>query len=104
LIAAPPPWEKARDKMKFVVGTALLKVPLIVIGVVVLCLGASFVLTDRAPSTLPRRARHLLAGISAMWSSPPKVVPSPPLVNMPVVPVEAAGLEVRDEYFAMTRH
>ena len=87
--------------MKSVVSTAFLKVPLIVIGVVVLCLGVSFVLTDPAPSTLPRRVRHLLAAISAMWSSPPRAVPTPPLVDIPVMTVEAAGHEVRDEYFVV---
>ena len=87
--------------MKSVVSTAFLKVPLIVIGVVVLCLGASIVLTDPAPSTLPRRLRHLLADISAMWSSPPRAVPTRPLVDIPVMTVEAAGLEVRDECFVV---
>ena len=69
--------------MKSVVSTAFLKVPLIVIGVVVLCLGVSFVLTDPAPSTLPRRVRHLHAAISAMWSSPPGLYRPPRLSTYP---------------------
>ncbi len=87
--------------MKSVIRTALLKLPLIAIGIFVLCLVVSFVLTDPAPSTLPRRTRRLFAAISAILSSAPKVVPSPPLVNMPVVPAEAAGLVVRDEYYVV---
>ncbi len=43
--------------MKSVVVTALLKVPLIVLGIFFLCLGLSFILTDPDPSTLPERAR-----------------------------------------------
>jgi len=87
--------------MKSVVGTALLKVPMIVVGLVVLCLVASFVLTDPAPSTLPRRVRRLFADIAAILSSKPEVVPSPPLVDMPVVPAELAGPEVHDDYYVV---
>jgi hypothetical protein len=78
-----------------------LKFPLIVVGLVVLCLGASIVLTDPAPSTMPRRARRLLADISARWSSPTRIAPNPPLVSVPVVTVQASGREIRDEYFVV---
>ena len=93
--------EKARGMTKSAVGATLLKVSLIVVGVVVLSVGASIVLTDPAPSTLPRRARHWLADISAKRNPPPKGIATPPLVNIPVMTVEAAGLEVRDADFVV---
>jgi len=88
--------------MKLRVVSVSLKFPLIVIGLVVLCLGASIVLTDPAPSTLPGRARSWLASISARWSSPPRKNTSfPPLVSFPIATAEAAGPRVRDESFVV---
>jgi Protein of unknown function (DUF3179) len=84
-----------------VVGS-FLKFPLMVIGLVLPCLGASIVLTDPAPSTLPWQARRWIADISARWYSPPrKNTPFPPLVSFPVATAQAAGPEVRDEQFVV---
>src|SRR5262245_47875994 len=58
-------------------GRAVLKVPLIGLGLIALGLGASLVLTDPDPATLPRRARRWLAPVSWRSSSPPPVAPRP---------------------------
>jgi hypothetical protein len=62
-----------------VCGRAVLKVPLIGLGLVALCLGASLVLTDPDPASLPRRARRWLAAGSWRSSSPQPVAPRPVL-------------------------
>src|ERR1700735_1824900 len=70
-------------------GTLFLKVPLIVISIVVLCLGASIVLTDPSPATLPLRARDALAAIPGQWSTWQKAAatePAPPSVVEEPVP------------------
>ncbi len=94
--------------MRFRVVSSLLKVGLIAPGLAALSLGASIVLTDPTPSTLPARLRQWLAGISARFPSPPakypsapRNAPSPPLVGFPVVSVEDAGPNVRDECFVV---
>ena len=80
----------------------LWKLPLIVIGLIVLCLGASIVLTDAAPSTLPGYAWRWLADIPARWFPPPRQNTAfPPLVRVPIVTAGAAGPEVRDDYFVV---
>jgi FG-GAP-like repeat len=56
-------------------GAALLKVSLIATALVVLSLGATIILTDREPTTLPARARRWLAAQSWRSSSPPPGVP-----------------------------
>ena len=87
--------------MKSAVSTAFLKVPLIVIGVVVLCLGASFVLTDPAPSYLAPAATALARGHFSDVVLPAQGCTDPPACHIPVMTVEAAGLKVRDEYFVV---
>jgi uncharacterized protein DUF3179 len=88
--------------MKPRVVSGLVKFPLIGMGLVVLCVGASVVLTDSAPSTLPGRARRWLADISAHWFPPPRKNTSfPPVARFPVVSAQAAGPEVRDDYFVV---
>ena len=60
-----------------VVGKVLLKVPLIVVGVVLLALGASIVLTDPDRATLFLRARRWIAARAWRSSSPPRAVAEP---------------------------
>lgn len=66
-----------------------------------LSLGASIVLTDPAPSTLPDRARQWLRQTAISSPSPPRNAPSPPLFGFPVVSVEDAAAVVRDEDFVV---
>jgi Protein of unknown function (DUF3179) len=99
--------------LKLSVSTALFKVPLIAIGVAVLCLATSFALTDPAPTTLPRRTWRLLQDIAALPSSPatdlpadlpsapPEFVPYPPVTYVPVVNVEGAREDVQDECYVV---
>ena len=79
----------------------LIKAALTVIGLAALSLGASVALTDAEPSTLPARTWRMLADIPAINHPPPGFVPNPPLVGFPVVPVHAAGPEVRDECYVV---
>ena len=67
------PSKRRRRMRKFPVSRRLLTKLSIAIGIVVLSLGSTLVLTDPAPSTLPRRARTLLADSLARWTSPPRI-------------------------------
>ena len=82
-------------------GAVFLKASLIAIGVVVLAVGACILLTDSAPSTMPRRTWHWLADLPSMWSYQPRGMENPPLVNIPVMTVDDARSEVRDEDFVV---
>jgi hypothetical protein len=87
--------------MKLSVGTILFKIPLLVIGLVVVCLVAAFVLTDPAPSTLPRRARRLAGEIAAIVTARRGPLPLPPLVDVPVVSIPEARALVADESYVV---
>src|SRR5438045_128695 len=63
--------------MRPVHGRAVLRIPLIGMGLVALCLGACLVLTEPDPATLPVRARRWLASGSWRSSYPPAVAPRP---------------------------
>jgi Protein of unknown function (DUF3179) len=79
--------------------TVFIKIPIIAAGMAVLSLIASFILTDPAPATLPRRTIQALAGIVPIGNSPPKNSSNPPLVNFPIAKAEDVGAQIRDEYF-----
>jgi Protein of unknown function (DUF3179) len=74
----------------------------IVSGLIVLSLGASVLLTDHAPTTLPARALSWVSSISTMWfAAPRRNTPFPPVDHIPVVTAERAAPEVRDDYFVV---
>jgi hypothetical protein len=87
--------------MKPKIGTIIVKVPLIVIGIITACLVATLVITDRSPSTLPRRTWRMLSEIAGLLAPPRRPAPLPPLVNVPVVPVDGAGSVIRDESYVV---
>jgi hypothetical protein len=87
--------------LKSTAGKTLFKLTSAVIGIVVIGLGASIVLTDPTPTTLPRRSWQLLLGLAAMFSPPSKPVPNPPIVNVPIAPADDAELDVRDTHFVV---
>lgn len=66
-----------------------------------LSLGASIVLTDPAPATLPGRARDWLKHISMRARSPQRNAPCEPLLDIPVISAQDAGTEVRDACFVV---
>ncbi len=76
-----------------------MKILIIAVGVVLLALTAAVVLTDPSPSTLPSRTRRMLGERIANWFSSPVILPSRPLVDIPIIRAEDAGMTISDEYF-----
>jgi hypothetical protein len=81
--------------------TVFVKVPAIVASMAVLSLVVSVVLTDPAPSTLPRRTLQRLVGSLYTGSSPPQNSSNPPLINFPIATAKDAGAKVHDDYFVV---
>jgi hypothetical protein len=80
---------------------AIVRLPLIVTALGAASAGACVILSEPAPSTLPRQAWQWLVEASERWSTPAPDEPNCPLVDVPIMTVEAAKREVRDEFFVV---
>ncbi len=68
--------------MRLGIAASFLKVPLVITTVLGVSVIACFVMTDPAPSTLPRRARRFVADVGALLNpTSPRPIPSPPLTS-----------------------
>ncbi len=93
--------DKGKKTVKARFSAVFIKVPIVIVGLTALSLITSIVLTDSAPSTLPRRALRAIKEIAPSGGSPLKDFSNPPLVNFPVAKASDVGFKIRDEYFVV---
>jgi hypothetical protein len=87
--------------MKLQVMSFFLKSAVIGPCLAAIALGASIVLTDRSPLTLPARAQQWLMEHYERPLAPRRNAPGRPLIGFPVISPHDADSEMRDDYFVV---